>query len=90
MQVIFFFFETKIRGVFLFYKFFCYSVILRALELPDEPPGRLDLYSAVYILKQRTCFYSEFLWLFLEDKVMDMNFGWCLQKKKKEEHPRFY
>lgn len=84
------FFETKIPSVFWVYKFFWYSVILRALELPDESPGRLGLYSAVFILKQWTCFYSEFLWLFLEDKVMDMNFAWCLQKKKKEKHPWFY
>lgn len=36
--------ETWIPDVFCFYKFFRYSVILRALELPDKPRGRLDLY----------------------------------------------
>lgn len=39
--------ETRIPDVFCFYKFFRYSVILRALELPGKPRGRLDLYRDV-------------------------------------------
>lgn len=48
--------------------------------------GPLQRYNeGVFILKQWTCFYYEFLWLFLEDKLMDINFAWCLHKKQKKK-----
>lgn len=39
--------ETLVLDVFCFYKFFGYTVILKALELPGESSGRPDLYKDI-------------------------------------------